>query len=89
MPDILPHFGLYCALVRRRAARYVDAGVQLSRITEASLKTLLPDAADEIWALWREGYVLPQEGLGYAVLREIPAAAGHLEIVPFDLFSSR
>jgi hypothetical protein len=80
MPDILPHSGLYCALVRRRATRYVEAGVQLSRITERSLRTLLAEAAGEVLALWRQGYVLPQEGLGYAILRENPAtAAAHLD----------
>ncbi|MFP3942786.1 MAG: Wadjet anti-phage system protein JetD domain-containing protein [Alphaproteobacteria bacterium] len=75
LPDIVPHPGLYRALIQRRAVRHAENGPEINSRTAEALKTLLPGEADKVLSLWRQGVVLPQEGMGYAALRGDPAAA--------------
>lgn len=75
--DLVPHRGLYAALVtRRRVRRAPEAAAQSDR-AEATLRACLPELADTVLSLWREGLVLPQEGYGYQALMEDPEPAAH------------
>ncbi len=73
--DLVPHRGLYAALVaRQRVRRAPEAAVQADR-AESALRTCLPELVDSLLSLWRQGLVLPQEGYGYQALIEDPEPA--------------
>lgn len=68
--DLVPHRGLYAALLRRRMVRRLPEVVPLAGREETELVACLPELAEAVLALWREGMVLPQEGYGYQALLE-------------------
>jgi hypothetical protein len=75
--DLLPHRGLYAALVTRRIVRRDPAASLVADRHATDLCALLPDLGNDVLALWREGAVLPQEGFGTQALTDDPAAAAN------------
>jgi hypothetical protein len=73
--DLLPHHGLYRALMARAVTRNEPAA-RLRTDRAAELRRLLPELADAVLRLWQEGKVLPQEGYGTQALIDDPRPAG-------------
>lgn len=67
----VPHAGLLAARLVRRE----PAAAQAAETGRAGLRALLPDLAEAVAALWRDGLVLPQEGYGTQALAANPAPA--------------
>ena len=73
--DLLPHRGLYTALVNGRMVRRESGVRPIADRSAADLRACLPELADGVLALWREGIVLPQEGYGIQCLIDDPTPA--------------
>lgn len=74
--DLVPHRGLYRALLAARLARRDDAAAA-GTARAGDLERFLPDLADAVLDLWTQGLVLPQEGFGTRALSEDPGPAFH------------
>ena len=73
--ELLPHRGLYTALVNGRMVRHESGVRRIADRSAADLRACLPELADGVLALWREGIVLPQEGYGIQCLIDDPTPA--------------
>lgn len=73
--DLAPHRGLYNALAAARVVRREPTAVHAAASRFAELKNLLPEVAEAVAVLWRDGLVLPQEGCGTQALVDNPAPA--------------
>jgi Uncharacterized protein conserved in bacteria C-term(DUF2220) len=76
--DVLPHRALYTALARQRMTRREPTATLARDRSVADLHALLPQLAELVTALWRDGMVLPQEGYGLQALIDDPAPAAGL-----------
>jgi hypothetical protein len=74
--DLRPHRRLYAALMARRMVRHEPGASVLADRCSAALRAHLPDLAEAVLALWRDGMVLPQEGYGAQALVDDPGPAG-------------